>query len=1169
MRAGRSPRPLFMKLDLGMMLNNLELLREKFVKPNASSRPTPFLWLSGSDLQFEKLEWILDQLQEKGIGGTILGYSHLPNSELDFGAPEPLTESWWDLLKRFVDASSSRGLTVGMQDYGIIGKILLKAAEFTPGLEPGTLKNRSEFVAGPRTILTAAVPGKIIDLKAISAQSGQLLEAATVTDEGILWEVPRGDWILSAVYLGEGQIGVHASNFDPLHPNSGKAVLGLFHERFATELGDRLGKSFTTFFEDELDLGIEHPMWNNLVSQQLSSQGYSIPSGLHGFWHSNVRSALDLRVAHRDVVVALLQKHYFQPIFEWNESHGTSFVMDQLSRGDLELGRKHYEDFMVTMGWFHGPGNDDPDLTKPRNISAFRISSSIAHQNARPLVTNEAFHSSGWGVTPSMILKGVNIDFAAGANQIILHGLNYTTNGGWWEWASPDFHFRQPWWNYSDTLWSYLTKVSEILRAGEAIAEVGILDPTEELLFVGSPSSPQIARDLLEKLSLRAINAEIVPGTLLSQDFVSEDECTPSISAQNSHYRLIVIPGMKFMRQSTLDKLAKFAGAGGKVVALENLPSQTESGQIDQRLLDKFTIAESLGHLISEAYAHSTSCISIPADSSDLIHAHRRYGDSDIYFFVNPNDLDSDYEIEMSGQGDLEEWDPWSEDNFRPKTAIWRNTLVGPKQFVRFTLRAGASLILIKSDKSTQLEARPETSVFDEQEFSEDWELEPQPSLDNTYLDFPGEESIVGVETYFVETSDKSTGPWTKQLVDHGDRFTVLGPIEPDFLANNEPEIVDSFEGAQIKHDVQLRNYKLSLTYGIPSDSYLLDRETGPHGLKGVPSEFLDPAALDRNPVSGQVYFFKTYFFGAGSIEVLRTQGRCHHEVWINGKKVYTSVEISPERFPPWGLRNMTAEVVETEVQLEPGLNEMVVKVQVSSGQPSRVAAVIGGNNTYEPNSPSSHWWKMPSPALKPHLQESRTSCWFRIKKPVGAEFATIKTEAHLLASDCVGTEVLDDGYKFRVNPESDFLCFALESKSGSENPLDSGALLGPVRWVCGSSKSDLKSWDELGLSDFSGTVRYSKQLELKDELPTYLAMRIEGLCGSARLLVNGIEAGQFVAGDEIIRLDRLTKAGDNLLQLEVANTLANLFAHLPSPYSIMQPPGGGVTRVALVSKKS
>ena len=417
-------------VDLIHPSQTVDALRRSFVEPSAESRPTPLYWWSGGDLDRERLAWQLDQLAGKGIGGTIVGYSHLPDGGLDHGDPEPLSPDWWELMRWFVAASADRGMTVGAQDYGIIGGILLKAADRTRGFTAGSLENSFEIVSGPAAIRRDVDGGT--SHRAVERGGSRVLDAARVESGQVTWTLPEGEWILSTVSLATGKIGLFETDFDPMHPDSGAAVIDLFYERFAEELGEGFGTTFTTFFQDELDLGLMMPMWNSLVSEALAARGFDPDAAQHLLWHGDSDEVMTLRAAYRDIVVDLLESNYFRPIFEWHEAHSTMIVMDQMSRGDLRLGHKHYADFLQTMAWYHGPGNDDPDLTDTRKVAAFKTSASIAHLHGRPRVTNEAFHSSGWGVTPHMIVGGLNVGFAAGANQVMLHGLDYTTDGGWW-----------------------------------------------------------------------------------------------------------------------------------------------------------------------------------------------------------------------------------------------------------------------------------------------------------------------------------------------------------------------------------------------------------------------------------------------------------------------------------------------------------------------------------------------------------------------------------------------------------------------------------------------------------------------------------------------------------------------------------------------------------------
>lgn len=1132
-------------------------LRRRFVSPSARSRPTPLYWWSGGDIDLGQLEWQLDTLAEKGIGGTVVGYSHLPDGSLDHGSPEPLTSAWWQLFRQFVEASSRRGMTVGLQDYCIIGTVLLRAGEATTGLGAGSLTNSVEIIHGPGRVVRPPAPEGVLSRRAIS-RDGLLLEPVTESDGSVTWDIPEGEWVLSTVAREPGRIGLFSSEFDPMHPDAGAAVIRIFYGRFLEELGDLLGTTFTTFFQDELDLGLVMPMWNSIVGDRLADAGFDVLPSLHLLWHGDGTAALAFRAAYRDVVVDLLQEHYFRPIFEWCDAHSTEIVMDQLSRGDLRLGHEHYADFMETMAWFHGPGNDDPDLTRPRNIAAFRTSASIAHLNDRPRVMNEAFHSSGWGVTPEMILGGVNIGFAAGANQVMLHGLNATTSAGWWEWASPDFHFRQPWFEHSEPLWTEITRVSELLRAGTAVSEIGIIDPTPELDFDPNATSTDVASGLLEILSRRTLNADLVPQAYLSSSRISRDDESVALDVRHARYRAMVVPAMTTLRRGAADALASFVKAGGVVICVGSLPSRTEFGSLTSEDLGGWHVAEDSRSLIDLLHALVAVDVVLAAGAPDIMCARRSVDGAEIYLFVNPGDAAVDVRCDLRSRRSVEQWDPatgvmeakTSENSTDPRGRDRRR--------VHLRLEPGRSELLVQTD-GPEPSTTPEDTPATEIDLSSDWTIELSSSLDNRFEDFVLGGLPLPIATYHVETAANADGPWSRSLVDHGARFRMAGPVSPAAAPDVERDILGSGIHGD---DLGWRPYPVSLQTGIPDDAYLLDWETGPHGLKGVPDEFLDPAALDPEAIPGSFYYFWSTVESAGGVATVRSRGRAAHTVWVNGKHVIDAPETPAEKFPQWGLRNMESEMRTAAVGLTAGTNVVLVRVEVSAGQPTRVGVAVGGSEPHERRRARLSWWDGEDPAAEFAVPGPPSTGWLRVPVPPGARRATILTGAQLVGTS--GDQVLPvpGGYQIALTSSMTSLFVVMRATSDSAWLADAGALRGPVVWNCERADVVLGSWRDAGLSDFSGTGTYRRVWEFGSSLPRRADLYLVGLEGSASISVNGTRAGVAYGVADRVRVDHLLVPGPNELEIECANTLVNHFSRLPSPFSVKQMPGGGFTGV-------
>ncbi len=1143
---------------------SIKELRAKFQTPSFQSRPTPFYWWSGADLEIDRMKWHLDLLKEKGVGGTIVSYAHRPDGSVDHESPEPFSDEWWSLLKEFVEASSERDLSVGFCDYQVLGKVLLEAGSQTTGLASGSLSNNTELVSGPAKLSRPLDEDVVLSRRAVSSDGLKIIDVAIEKNGEIVWTLPEGDWFLSTVFLKPGRIFLSESKFDPLHPDAGRLVTEMYFGLFEQNLGSHLGKTFSIFFQDELDLGLITPMWNALVADSLENEGFETGDCLHLLWHGSTDLSMLFRAAFRDTVVELLQENFFKPIFEWHEERGTSLVMDQLSRGDLALGHKHYGDFMETMAWYQGPGNDDPDLTAPRNIPAFRTSASIAHLNGRRYVTNEAFHSSGWGVTPHMIISGLNTDFAAGANQVVLHGLDYSLESGWWEWASPDFHFRQPWWEHSTPMWKYLSRVSEMLQAGSFAAEIAILDPTSELDFFEGSQAPAFASKVVEHLSLRGLGVDLVPQSYIAETRFDHASGVSWISARKAEYSVVIVPNVTVIRSKTLLALLDFASQGGVVICLGAYPERTEERALASSRMSEWHLVTELSSLASKVHSLVSVDFKLSDASPNLLQSHRVVGGSEIYFVANPNEDSSTFEFSIRGSSPIEIWNAWSCETQPIHSEAIQDALGKTRRRFSITIKPGDSLLLVQSEDFVDVPNVDDQVSVETIDISKDWEIQLRSNLDNRYLDYSFEDKELPIASYRIYVSENKNGPWREALVDHGVRFLAAGPIAENAKVDFENQLLaDLLTGSDFA-PVDWRGYEMSFASGVAHDSYLEDRMTGPHGLKGVPAEFLDPKALDANAEPGTYYYFWSLVESTGEESVLQTCGRADHSVWVNGELKTQTSETPAGHFPPWGLRDMSSEVLQTPLTLKAGLNHVLTRVKVSAEQPSRVAAVISGRSANQLIKSKMKWWQGDNPAKRYFTTSAENQGWFKVQIPPGATRAFVPTKAQLTCLNGESVNSVPHGFEIDINGSIRDLVFQLTSTAAIDGVLDAGALTGPIRWECTKATSAATNWNDLGLQDFSGIAVYERTFSLPANKPTQIAVELTNLVGSARIYVNGQVVGICLEPNPEVQIAQAILPGKNTIVIECANTLVNLFSRLPSPYSIMQEPGGGFNRVVL-----
>lgn len=1169
--------------------DTLAALKECFTHPDSAGRPTPFHWWSGADLDRERLAWQLDQLAEAGIGGTVVGYSHRPDGSVDAADPAPFTAPWWDLFVWFVGESSARGMTVGFQDYNVLIDVLSGPFPELASASPGTLVEHSFQASGPTILRVGLAPDDVVAARLVSDRLPGFEDPAaaavlTAVDGELQWAVPDGNWLLSVVQRIPPVLRGVTVEFDVLHPRSGQAVIDRYYEPFAAHLEGELGRTFTVFFQDELDLGITMPMWNDYVAARLQSEyGFDPNQWLPALWHEAGPRTLEFRRAYKEVVISQLEDAYFRPVYEWHERQGTSLMMDQLSRGNLRQGREHYCDFMRAMSWYHGPGNDDPNLTGPRSVAAFKVSASIAHLHNRPLVVNEAFYGSGWGVTPSDLIAALNHGFACGVTHVILHGLYYTTEGGWWEWAAPDFHFRQPWFRDSGALWSYITRTVAVLKSGHHVCDVAILDPTIDLDLTGDGArSPEVARALLEELVGLGIDADLVDEASLTAASVDGSR----IRVGTEHYRALVLPDMGALPEAVLAILNRFAAAGGLVVVLGGAPTRTERRRLtasDWALCASAPHATDANVLVAvldrlgERHFHCAT--------RGVIAIHRQVIDAHLFFITNTTDAAVSAVCHLDAAGGVEEWDLWTGER-RSVAAT-----VGRPIELEVALDPGQARLFVVAPSFSDSSDGSAPHVEHWVELDDDWELEVVPVLDNRFGDFELSGGPLGVTTWSVDVARQGpTGPWAAGTATYGPRLLVLGPVHPGLGSIYDQAL------AKLTHvrvgdappfddsNLRWREYSLSFEYGLQDDPVLRDWTTGPHGLKGsVPDDFLDVSIVDHDAPPGSLYYFWT--------TVRRTQeggrviaygSRGPMRVWLAGDLlVDKDTEQTPEFFPPFGIPDLRIRHQRFYVQVDDG-DVLLVRMQRMAGQPSRAYVVAGPTDLDAAATTPGRlrWWAGDAPAMTfDPYPEPPTDVWLRAIAPPGAVALEVRTWGQPIEFSVNRERRKIDVYRAST-PPGDATWFRVSLggpvPAGAEVVLrltgvprgraGAGILAAPLSWVTSVVHAGAAPWPQLGLADYSGVVRYGQDV-IAGRAGNGDVLRLTHLRGAARVIVDGTVIGTVLAPPYEVALPPAGADGKISLVIEVANTLANHYWHYPSPYATMQPPGGGFKRALLGSR--
>ena len=1164
-------------------------LLEGFRQPPPDFGPVPFYWWSGEALNRDRIAWQLDRLKEKGIHQVVLSYPHGPEGATDLGTPPLFSTEWWELFRWFLSQCSLRDMTAGFQDYTLVGPILQEIGTATPGMSGGQMSCVWMDAAGPATVaLEAEDQTRPLGAWAYPLINGipqpmDALELTAQLEQGRLqWAAPRGNWRIALVFL-------RSAPFDPMHPDSGRLAIERLYAPFERECPGQIGRTLKTFFQDELDFGIRMPFWSPHLRASFSShQNYDLWPLLPALWLDLGNLTVKVRMDYADVVAKEVERCYFQPVFQWHEQRHTLFGHDNVGRGEMRRGRECYADYFRAMRWYSAPGCDDPKISGQRAFKGLKVNSSIAHLYQRPRVWVEAFHSSGWGTCPAEVVAALNEDFAFGATVVNLHGLYYTTHGGWWEWAPPDFHFRQPYWEHCGSLNDYFTRLSWVLSQGTHRCDVAILYPSAALesepAATGSHTlHAHVGHDAIEDSAAPNLDPERVAfgvGKFLFNracdfdfiDFESLARATATagkLEVGAETYRVLLLPAMSSIRFSSLEKARDFVLSGGLVIACGCLPNASErAGAEDPRLAALVgeifhpdpTPRGGRGLLVPRSYSEVLRLINqfIPRDAAaqgQLQLLHRHVNTHDVFYAFNPADSSLTTDVCFRVPGTPELWDPWT-GKIVPLPVMEMSEAT---RTLRLNLAPRESkLIVFQRNAPPRTEDIPAPDQTRElMRFDGLWNFKVQPTLDNRFGDFrlpPTPDCLAPEARRFRWAEETSSGvPWHEAAFDASDwpettfsfgpRFEVRGPISPD---GSGP--------------TQWRPYDFSLRWGIERDPFLTDWLSGPHGLKNrVPDEFLD----FHCDTPGSFWELRSRVIVDSERDVAMIMGgRSCYSAWVNDQLVLEqNASLPPGRYAPWNIPHYECSPRETLVRLRSGANELRLTLVQPAGQRTR-AFVAFAPPPPNPAHPGLRWFTDPrSPRPSLPASPERRAVWLRCCAPPGLrglEF-TARGTARAWADGKELTleklETLADGsVRYRSGDGKTHLqpvTLACRIEAPAEYRAGD-VLTGPVRFHCGPGKLPAGDWCAHGLSCYSGIGDYRQDFKLPfPPCEGRLLLDLGGVAATAAVRVNGAPAGVLVAPPWQLDVTPFVRAGGNTLEIQVANTLANHYSvGIPTPYA-------------------
>ncbi len=573
-----------------------------FRAPPAICRGTPF-WSWNGKLDRERLFRQLAALKEMGLGGA---HAH-PRTGLS--APDYLSPEFLALIRDCADEAERIGMNLWLYDEdrwpsGFAGGLVTK----DPALRCRHL----------RLTRTPCTPGETRDANFHHSAPLPTTERIWVASWGLRFDAEQR--LIGARRLAEGEaaapgetgwhayreISIGTSWFndqayaDLLNTKAVERFIEVTHQRYADVLGDRLGRTIPAIFTDEpLFRGMpqlasasderDHFLaWTDDLPQSFrTATGTDILDVLPGvfFDRADGLSSRDRWRFHDHHTERFAG--YADAIGAWCERHGIASTGHLMAEENLGSQTEWVGECMRSYRGFQLPGIDL--LCDNLEFTTAKQAQSAARQYGRPGLLSELYGVTNWDFDFQGHKRQGDWQAALGIIVRVHHLAWYSMAGE----AKRDYPaaigWQSPWWREYPVVEDHYARLNTVLTRGKPRCRVGVVHPIESFWVERGPQDRHRDEAAAQEAAFSNTVHWLLHG-LIDFDFISES-LLPSqspVAAESAlkvgamAYDVVVLPRLRTIRATTLDRLETFVAAGGTVIFAGGIPALVEAAPNDR-----------------------------------------------------------------------------------------------------------------------------------------------------------------------------------------------------------------------------------------------------------------------------------------------------------------------------------------------------------------------------------------------------------------------------------------------------------------------------------------------------------------------------------------------------------------------------------------------------------
>lgn len=369
----------------------------------------------------------------------------------------------------------------------------------------------------------------------------------------------------------------HERYYEKLGKDFGGSVPSIFTDEpqmagkfaFATPFDD---KDATLSYTDDMDDTFKEEYGVSLLSV-VPEILWELPNGELSVNRYNYHNHLSERFT----------QSFSDQISKWCEEHDLMMTGHYMSERTLYSQTLALSESMRLYRNMQMPGIDI--LCDQKEFTTAKQAASVARQQGREGVLCELYGVTEWDAEFKTYKLQGDWLAALGITQRC-HHLTFMSMEGEAkrDWPA-SIGYQSPWYPVHYMIEDHFARVNTALTRGVPDVSVAVIHPIESYwMSYGPNSQTQTVRDQLDD-NFENLTQWLLYGTVdfdfisesLFHEFTKEMPSSDTLQVGKMSYKAVLVPDLKMLRSTTLDRLEAFAAAGGKVVFAGNVPQYVDA----------------------------------------------------------------------------------------------------------------------------------------------------------------------------------------------------------------------------------------------------------------------------------------------------------------------------------------------------------------------------------------------------------------------------------------------------------------------------------------------------------------------------------------------------------------------------------------------------------------